>query len=120
MRSIFLFVVAYSLTTFLTPLASTLSGLYILIKRGPKGLNDYFFTAAIGFDQAGGSILYSQENYTISSYTFYLCNKVDKRYCVVMKMIDFIFGENHCKESYYWEVEKDLKDIEKCRQTNLS
>ena len=116
MRPLLLFIVAYFLTTVLTPIATVIKSGYIVWRYGVDGLKDYFFVAAVGFDQAGGSILYSQENYTISSYTYYLCTKVNKNYCSVMKMIDFIFGSEHCKNSYYWEIDKDFKDIEKCSE----
>ena len=75
-------------------------------------LKDYFKTIAIGFDQAGGSIIYAQENFTISSYTYYLCKKKNNICaCDFMKLIDLIFGMNHCKESYKNEIERDSKSL---------
>ncbi|BCD67341.1 hypothetical protein [Nitratiruptor sp. YY09-18] len=72
----------------------------------------YIFTAAVGFDQAGGSILYGQENFTISSYTYYLCTKKRNQVaCHFMRLIDLIFGQNHCKRAYHWEIGKNSSDL---------
>lgn len=70
--------------------------------RGEK-IQAYFHTIAIGFDQAGGSILYGQEDWTVSSWTYVLSNRENKEAQRFMKIINFIFGENHCEKSYLWE-----------------
>jgi len=105
MRELVLFVVAYLLVMLLTPFVF----IYKVIKETNK--KNYIETCAIGFDQAGGSVMYSKENFTISSYTYYLCRYCNKK-CWFMKFIDFIFGDKHCKNSYFWEVTKDKKDLE--------
>lgn len=68
-----------------------------------ESLQDYFFIIAIGFDQAGGSILYGQEDWTVSSWTYVLAYRENKEAQRFMKVIDFIFGKNHCEKSYLWE-----------------
>lgn len=74
-------------------------------------IRDYFFTIAVGFDQAGGSILYGQEDWTVSSWTYVLAYRENKEAQRFMKIIDFIFGKNHCEKSYLWESIKqgDIK-----------
>lgn len=109
MKQFLLFLVAYILTAILTPFVVIGKSLYYLITDKNK-LDEYFFTAAIGFDQAGGSVLYNQENYTISSYSYFLCRFIGGHYCYIEKAIDKIFGENHCKNSFMWEIEKDRED----------
>lgn len=76
-----------------------------------ESLQDYFFIIAIGFDQAGGSILYGQEDWTVSSWTYVLAYRENKEAQRFMKIINFIFGENHCEKSYLWESIKqgDIK-----------
>lgn len=76
-----------------------------------ESIHDYFFTIAIGFDQAGGSILYGQEDWTVSSWTYVLAYRGNKEAQRFMKIINFIFGENHCEKSYLWESIKqgDIK-----------
>lgn len=68
-----------------------------------ESIHDYFFIIAIGFDQAGGSILYGQEDWTVSSWTYVLAYRENKEAQRFMKIINFIFGENHCEKSYLWE-----------------
>lgn len=69
-------------------------------------IGQYFHTIAIGFDQAGGSILYGQEDWTVSSYTYILAMRGNRHAYWFMRFIDLLFGNGHCKESYAWE--KDL------------
>jgi len=71
-----------------------------------ENLRDYFFTIAIGFDQAGGSILYGQEDWTVSSWTYRLSAKGNRPAYWFMRVIDFIFGVEHCENSFIKEVEQ--------------
>ena len=71
-----------------------------------ESMHDYFFTIAVGFDQVGGSILYGQEDWTISSWTYILSYRGSKSAQVFMKVIDSIFSELHCQNSFNTEVEK--------------
>lgn len=68
-----------------------------------ESIHDYFFIIAIGFDQAGGSILYGQEDWTVSSWTYILFRRGNKSAKWFMIFINFIFGKNHCEKSYLWE-----------------
>ncbi len=107
-RAALLFLIAYAVVMTATPFVV----LYKVITswKRKERLTDILFTMAIGFDQAGGSVLYEQENFTVSSYTYYLCTK-QKKLCWFMKFIDLIFGKDHCKKSYEWEVKNDMDDI---------
>lgn len=71
-----------------------------------ESLRSYFFTIAIGFDQAGGSIIYGQEDWTISSWTYILSRRGNRSAQIFVKAIDFLFGKNHCENSYSWESVK--------------
>jgi len=106
MRNFVLFIISYVLVVVLTPIVFILNSLRLLYRK--ESLKTYYKICAIGFDQAGGSVLYSKENFTISSYTYFLCTyKKNKYACWFMKFIDMLFGKNHCKNSYKWEVEHD-------------
>ena len=112
MRNFIFFVMAYVAVTLSTPVVAALNALRKLY-RG-ECLGAYFETAAIGFDQAGGSVLYAQENFTVSSYTYYLCRHKKNRYaCAFMRLIDAMFGKDHCRRSYEWERQKDRDDLNK-------
>lgn len=80
-------------------------------------LVDYIKCIAIGLDQLGGAILYHQENWTVSSYTFYLAhqNKYAGRYYYFMRLIDLLFGKNHCVKSYEWEIEQHQKEVKRLK-----
>ena len=111
MKELVLFIVAYLATTMLTPLVVVLNSIRKAYRKESVGM--YFKDAAIGFDQAGGSVLYSQENFTISSYTYFLCKYKNNQYaCKFMKFIDFIFGKKHCKRAYEWETRHDLSELQ--------
>ena len=69
---------------------------------------DYLLNVAIGIDQLGGSILYNEQDWTISSYTCFLC-KTERRFCRFEKFINFFFGKGHCERSFIDEK----KEIEK-------
>lgn len=71
--------------------------------------HDYWLQVAIGIDQLGGSILYNEEDWTISSYTHLLCS-VCKKYCWFEKFINFWFGKGHCAKSYKHEKRKIVKE----------
>ena len=106
MKEFLLFVIAFVLFTILSPIIFVANVIRKIIRR--EDLGRYFIDCAIGLDQAGGSILYQQENFTISSYTFFLCRFYKNKYaCKFMKLINFLFGEEHCKNSYVWEKRND-------------
>lgn len=75
-----------------------------------ESLEDYFYSLAIGEDQRGGSYLYGTEDFTISSYTYYLHTKGNKYATWFMKFIDFfasLLGDKeHCKNSFSKEFEE--------------
>ena len=66
---------------------------------------NYWFTVAIGLDQLGGCLLYNEEDWTISSFTYYLCYYKHKL-CWFMKFINLIFGKEHCHRSFLKELNK--------------
>lgn len=76
-------------------------------------LHTYLKTVALGLDQLGGAILYNQEDWTVSSYTYYLArvNKMQGRYYLFMRFINLFFGKDHCFKSYEWEVNKQRDEI---------
>lgn len=70
-----------------------------------ENIQAYFHTIAIGFDQAGGSILYGQEDWTVSSWTYRLSAKGNRNAYYFMRFIDYFFGDEHCADSFIKEVE---------------
>lgn len=109
MKSFLLMLIALIVITIVTLPVIVLNVTRKVYRR--EDISDYFFTIAIGFDQAGGSILYGQEDWTVSSWTYVLAYRENKEAQRFMKIIDFIFGKNHCEKSYLWESIKqgDIK-----------
>ena len=101
MKSFLLMLLALIIITIVTLPLIAVSVIRRLLGHG--GLDDYFMVVAIGFDQLGGSILYGQEDWTVSSWTYVLAYRENKEAQRFMKIINFIFGENHCEKSYLWE-----------------
>ncbi len=111
-KELLLFIVAYIAVIFATPIVLLLNIARKLYRKEP--VSEYLLTSAIGFDQAGGSVLYAQENFTVSSFTHYLCRYRHNRYaCTFERFIDAIFGEGHCERAYEWETKNDLADLQK-------
>ena len=102
MRAFILFLIAYISVVIATPFVFIVN----LLRYRSK---DYILQCAIGFDQAGGSVLYNEEDWTISSYTYYLC-KHFKKHCWFEKLIDFIFGKGHCEKSFHNELKLIKKE----------
>jgi hypothetical protein len=75
-------------------------------------ISDYFKTVALGFDQVGGSIIYGKEDWTVSSWTYYLHRLGNIYATCFMKVIDFFFGELHCEESFRDEARVLKFDVE--------
>ncbi len=88
-----------------TIIGNTLRKLY----RKEK-IKEYFKTVALGFDQVGGSILYGQEDWTVSSWTFYLWRKsegINLSAYYFMRFINTLFmDQKHCEDSFYGEAQK--------------
>lgn len=100
-RSILLMLLAIVLIAVLAIPILVLNTIRKLFRR--ENIAEYLFTVAIGFDQAGGSILYGQEDWTVSSWTYILSRRGNKSAKWFMIFIDLFFGKNHCEKSYLWE-----------------
>jgi hypothetical protein len=85
-------------------------GLPVFIYRAisAKDKSNYLYSVAYGIDQLGGSILYTQPSFTVSSYTHLLSvmgSTAARRFAA---LIDFFFGKEHCKDAYHNEVRRDM------------
>lgn len=75
----------------------------IIVKRDRAG---YLKNIAIGIDQLGGSVIYNQPDWTVSSWTYYKAMiQQSKLHIYFMLFIDFFFGKDHCYKSYLNEVD---------------
>lgn len=102
----------------LLSIAVILSALFmlpaILLQLGRKlyrreSLHEYLYTIAIGIDQLGGSIIFNEPDYTISTMLYVYSEKGNKYARKAMKLLDFIAeklgdGPKHCKKSHEWEM----------------
>ena len=82
-----------------------------------ESLEKYFYSLAIGEDQRGGSYLYGTEDFTISSYTYFLHTKGNKYATYFMRFIDFfalLLGDKeHCKKAFEKELEEFKNVVDK-------
>lgn len=91
----------------LAPIVFIFTFLSVLIKR--ESAASYCKVVAIGVDQMLGSILYKTEDWTISSYTYWLSTKNQMGAVIFSKVIDFFaypFQRNHCATAYQRESEE--------------
>lgn len=111
MRAYLLAFVAMTLVFFLSVPMIIIGVLRKLYRK--ESVSDYMIVVAIGFDQVGGSIIYGQEDWTVSSWTWHLAQS-GNRYAEYFRVfIDLIFGKNHCRDSF----EKEAKEL-KFENTN--
>lgn len=100
--------------------------LYYALVDGLGGVNRYLWTVLIGLDQLGGSILYNEPDWTISSRTYHYAH-IDPsitdldRYLARLfeSFIDLLFGRGHCMNSYNHEYElhkRELREEDECSQ----
>lgn len=104
MKSFLLMLIAMLIVSVASVPAIILNTIRKLLRR--ETIKEYFKTIAIGFDQAGGSILYGQEDWTVSSWTYYLYRTGNKDAERFMTFIDWMFGADHCAKSFYKEAEQ--------------
>jgi hypothetical protein len=104
-RSFFFLLVAIILFVLFAPVAFLVN-----IIRKPNRA-EYLFNIAIGIDQLGGSVLYNQPDWTVSSWTYYQSSKHKEHY-YFMKLIDSLFGKDHCYKSFVNEMKEFKKAIE--------
>ena len=76
-----------------------------------KPLKDLWFTIAIGLDQLGGSIIYAEPDWTVSSCTGFYAMKGNKYALVFERFIDLLFGKGHCRASYKRELVFNKEDL---------
>ena len=76
-----------------------------------KSLKDLWFTIAIGLDQLGGSIIYAEPDWTVSSCTGFYAMNGNKYALVFEKFINLLFGKGHCRKSYFSEVSVNAKEL---------
>jgi len=110
LKELLLFIIALTGIIFITPFVFVFKLLYKIVTG--QSIAEYLHTISVGLDQLGGSVLYEQEDWTISSYTYYLCRKGNTTACKFEKFINFFAGKEHCKHSFYKEkhdFEKELK-----------
>lgn len=98
MKNFMLMTIAVMLFILIAPIAFIIG---LLVYK----LSNYFYVIAIGIDQLGGSILYKQPDWTVSSWTWIKVKNNSKFHKYVMVIIDFFFGKDHCKRAYNEEME---------------
>lgn len=101
MKSFLLFFLALLLIVVFGPIVLVLQFARKAYRR--ESLSKYLYTLAISLDQLGGSLLYGEEDWTISSIAYY--NAFYKQKHVwFMHFINFLFQDKlHCQNSF--EVE---------------
>ena len=98
MRAFGLILVALALMLLLGPLVWLVQHIrYPLIGRP---LTRLWWDTAIGLDQLGGAILYGEPDWTISSRTYWLARRGNRWAQRFERLIDCLFGTDHCARSY--------------------
>jgi len=109
MKNLFLVFIAAIIVAVTAPLVIPYK--LIIAKRSAISRKEYLFNLAIGLDQFGGSYLYGKPDWTVSSYTHYLSINGSYSATKFQAVIDFVFGENHCRNSYRNEVRSSEEEL---------
>ncbi|MDD2267011.1 hypothetical protein [Sulfuricurvum sp.] len=105
MKSFALMLIAIIVVATFAPIIITLNTIRKVYRM--ESIKEYFSVIACGFDQAGGSILYSQEDWKVSSWTYYLHREGNRYATYFMQFINFLFrDQKHCENSFYKEAEE--------------
>lgn len=102
MKSFFLMLIALIIMALITLPLIVINLIRKVYRR--ESISEYLLIIAIGFDQAGGSILYGQEDWTVSSWTYHLHRCGNRHATWFMWVIDALFGEEHCEDSFFKEA----------------
>jgi len=105
MRSFMMMIVALILMIVAAIPVALLQVVRYMVTR--RKLGDLFFAIAIGLDQLGGSILYVQPDWTVSSRTYWLRVQGNTLAGIFERFINLFFGRNHCELSYLNEFGDD-------------
>ena len=65
-------------------------------------MNDF----AISIDELGGTLLYGTRDKTVSHMTGFYILKGNVSAIIFGKIIDFLFGKNHCVDVYNRDIQK--------------
>ncbi len=70
-------------------------------------LSEYLYDVAISIDELGGTLLYGTKDKTVSHMTGYYLLKGNLSAIIFGKIIDFLFGKNHCIDVYNKDIQKN-------------
>jgi len=109
MKNLALLIIAAALFVLIAPLAFILQTSRFAILH--KDVGQFFFNVAIGIDQVGGSIIYNEQDWTVSSCTGFHAARGNKYAQRFEQVINFLFGKNHCYNAFLWESDKNKEKI---------
>lgn len=115
MKNLVLLIIAAAFFVLIAPIAFILQTLRFAILR--KDVEQFFFNVAIGIDQVGGSIIYNEQDWTVSSCTGFHAARGNKYAQRFEKVINFLFGKNHCYNAFLWESNKNKETLDKTIKT---
>ena len=69
-------------------------------------LSEYLYDVAISIDELGGTLLYGARDKTVSHMTGFYILKGNLSAIIFGKIIDFLFGKNHCIDVYNRDIQK--------------
>lgn len=108
MKSLILMLLAIALVLVLAVPALILNTIRKAFRK--ENIKHYFKMVSWGFDQVGGSILYAQEDWMVSSWTYYLWRNSDGANRWAYRFMVFIntlfMDKDHCKDSFYAEAKR--------------
>ena len=101
MKSFLLFFLALLLVVIFGPIVLILQFARKAYRK--ESLSKYLYTLAVSLDQLGGSLLYGEEDWTISSIAYYNAF-YRQRHKWFMNFINFLFQDRlHCENSFNTE-----------------
>lgn len=98
MKNFLLMIAAVLITIIFIPVITIGQILRHLLTSRPLSL--LWFKIALGHDQLWGATLYLQEDWTVSSRTYYLRTHGNKYAAGFEVLINLLLGNNHCEEAY--------------------
>lgn len=94
------------------PVAYIGNAIHIVLKG--RSMGEYHETIALGLDHLGGSLIYGEEKWSVSGYTYKL--RKDHRDRLEVKIFEAVingifFDRKHCKKAYHSDLQKMVNEL---------
>ena len=108
MKNFLLMIAATTITIIFIPLLTIGQILRHLLTH--RSLSVLWFKIALGHDQLWGATVYLEEDWTVSSRTYFLRSRGNRYAAGFEKLINLLLGKDHCELAYLNEFTEEERN----------